>query len=287
MKIIKLFDEYFSGDLVTTEFFAFKTLQARPLISDTTYLAVPWAYLINQNKLNLINEVKKVSNGFTICQHVNYRIILPLIKRIGINALFTPHANCWDWKVKIRPFPHFAVNGIKPSKSKDILYSFVGLNSTKHLKNDVRRNIFSLNHPSNAFVIERKEWHWARENGWGDLSEISQANQKKEYQRILSKSRFSLCPRGYGVSTIRFWESLQAGAIPILISDKMQLPPEIDWSNSIIRIKENNIQNILKVINGISPKKEREMREECLKIYKNFSGQNFVNTIRNYYNESI
>lgn len=50
--------------------------------------------------------------------------------------------------------------------------------------------------------------------------EKSESMEFKKYLTCLSEHRFALCPRGNGVDTHRFWESLYLGVIPVLIKDE-------------------------------------------------------------------
>ena len=50
--------------------------------------------------------------------------------------------------------------------------------------------------------------------------------KKSEFVDIMAQSVATLCPRGFGVQSIRFYETLSAGRIPILISDHYVLPLE-------------------------------------------------------------
>jgi len=47
----------------------------------------------------------------------------------------------------------------------------------------------------------------------------------KEYSRASSEFKFVACPRGNGVDTHRFWETLYRGSIPIVIND--------EWAKSL------------------------------------------------------
>lgn len=51
--------------------------------------------------------------------------------------------------------------------------------------------------------------------------------QKDSYFELLADSRFVLCPRGIGLNSIRFFEALAYGRIPVLLSDEAKLP--LDW----------------------------------------------------------
>ena len=55
-----------------------------------------------------------------------------------------------------------------------------------------------------------------------------------------------MCPSGSGPNSIRFWESLAVGSIPVLLSDSLELPKHKLWDDVIIRIKEKNFKNIEK-----------------------------------------
>jgi hypothetical protein len=286
MKIHEYCIELFKTDPVITEYEAYRLLKSDPLIQEVNYLAVPWASLINQGKINSI-AIKPIKGGFTICQHTGYKWIIPALLEIGVEVLFAPHVDENHRDIKVFPFPHYAINGINPTKEKDIWYSFIGLDSTSKINSNLRRNIFKIKHPKSAVVKKRKHWHWARENNWSNLSEVQQKKEKIEYMDILARSRFSLCPRGFGASTLRFWESLKAGAIPVLLSDTMRLPGGIDWGQCIIRLREDEVGKIPGVLSTISIEEEHAMREACLKAYRNFSEDNFVKCIRDYLNETI
>ena len=266
--------EYFAGlfkkDQVATEYLAYKLLKENPIFN-TNYLAIPWSVLLNKNLLKSAPKIK-LQGGFAICQHIEYEKIIPLLMKIGVNTLFTPHVDKDYSGIMVLPFPHYPVNAPRPAGKKDILYSFLG--AATH---ECRKEILRLPKRKEIFIGERKDWHFNKK--------ISA--EKIEYQNILARSRFSLCPRGTGASTIRFWESLRAGAIPVLISDKMRLPEssEVDWEECTIKIKESDIAKIDDVIKNITPEKENKLRENCLRASSLFSGKNFVKCVRDYYKE--
>lgn len=272
-----VFHEYFLEDFgtdpVNTEFLAYKALKKHPLEVNVDYVVIPWAYLINTSSLHKVSKIK-VNSGFTICQHINYEVIIPFLREMGITTLFIPHAiKDKNYSgVTVLPFPHSAVNGVGPAQTKDIYYSFVGVSWT----HPVRAQILALPQRPDCVIKERRDWHFYQ-------SSAEQEIEKQEYQEILARSRFSLCPRGTGASTLRFWESLQAGAIPVLLSDQMTLPEEIDWDACIVRIPEEDVSKIDCILSEISLEQEQAMRAKCLEIFPLCSGDNIVNTIRVHY----
>ena len=177
------------------------------------------------------------------------------------------------------PFPHYPVNGTDPIEQKDIWFSFVGFNT-----HPTRKKLFTMQTPKSAIIKERKAWHFQRDVFDAKaMSKTQQAREKNEYQQLLARSRFSLCPRGTGASTIRPWESLQAGAIPVLISDDMQLPEGFDWSSCMIRIREKDIGSTVSILQSIDSQEEVVMRKNCLRAYNLFIKDDFANTIRMHY----
>ena len=65
------------------------------------------------------------------------------------------------------------------------------------------------------------------------------------------------------------------------------MPEGIDWKKIIIRIPEAEVERIPEVLKNITKERENKMRENCLKAYNQFSGENFVSPIRKHYDERI
>lgn len=269
----------FYEDLTKTEEIAYDLLIKKHWPFAVNYLAVPWNQILlsvmgnpSQYKIKLNSLFSfKINGGFTVVYNLDtYKhIILPILDAIGIGVVFTSSAtsNLRKFKnIKIEPFPYYAVNGVPPAIHKDILYGFIGMNS-----HAVRKTIFNMSHPKNTIIIQRPFWFCS--------------SGVAEYKDILARSRFSLCPRGKEPGSIRFYESLQAGAIPILISDDWRLPETFDWTRCVVKVKESDTLKIPEIIARISPEQETVMRQACLEAYKQFSGDNFISVIENYYNQ--
>jgi len=91
-----------------------------------------------------------------------------------------------------------------------------------------------------------------RPNGAPDGREVA------AYARELATTRFVLCPRGVASNSIRFFESLLFGRIPVLVSDDAKLPLEglIRFEDFVVRVPEKDItrahQYILEFLRGRS-----------------------------------
>lgn len=287
MRIFEYQTEFFPEDPVPTEWSACRVLKQTPLENPVNYLAAPWAVLMNKGKLESASKMR-IGGGFTVCQHSRYYELIPLLKTIGVDTLFCPHVSEKGTDgIRLFPFPHYAVNGTAPGKIKDLFYAFVGIDSTTPGGSELRRKIFLMSHPPGTVVIERKRWHWLRENGWGDFPEEEQIRERREYRDLLSRSEFSLCPRGFGAGTVRFWESLAAGAVPVLLSDFLKLPEGVDWEQCIVRIPERDVSLVPEILSGISKPRRAEMSRNCREVYARFSGGNFVSAIRAVYRETL
>lgn len=258
-----------------TETLAYQLLKKFPLTVTINYLAIPW-YSVTKRYLEQVPTIQ-LHGGFTISHGIDFLKIVPTLNKIGINVLFATHTpKHLAFKkvnnVLIVPFPHAPLFIIEPNKKKDLLYSFIGAET-----HPVRKKIFDMKHIKNSVIKRRNKWH-----------PFSEEYEKytKEYSNILSRSRFSLCPRGTGPNSIRFWESLHAGAIPILLSDEMTLPLGFDWTNCFVQIPEKEVDNFKEILKKISPAEEEKMRDRCYNAAKAFSYDNFINPIRIYYNEA-
>jgi predicted O-linked N-acetylglucosamine transferase (SPINDLY family) len=289
---------------------------------------IPWATLIDKysdltsngilpidkfKNLFIFSELNKftIKKGvsFTVCQHIYYHKIIPYLKKMGIDILFTPHADKNIPEilgVKILPYPLYSVNGFDMSNEvsngvsnadldKEIFYSFIGCYQNGYMSN-IRKNIFDMDHSDNTYIKQKQNWHFEknvyheqiRNKKMSMMDKMEQDNDVNIYKNILAKSRYSLCPSGTGPNSIRLWESLQSGAIPIILSDSLQLPniptelnssSLIKWKDVCVFMKESEINNIEKILSGIDHEREIEMRNNCLVVYKLFSNNVFISPI--------
>ena len=85
---------------------------------------------------------------------------------------------------------------------------------------------------------------------------ISQRVDISEYRKILSSSIFTLCPRGVGLSSYRFFECFHLNTIPVLFADDVILPfkNEIEYDKISVRIEESKCSDpdyILKTLKDV------------------------------------
>ena len=107
---------------------------------------------------------------------------------------------------------------------KEILASFIG--SETH---GIRKEIVETYSNDPDFFIKNKGWELVTS---GD--------------NITSRSKLTICPRGYGKSSFRMYEAMQLNSVPVYISDEEWLPwtEEINWDNLAIRVHSSEIKQI-------------------------------------------
>lgn len=112
------------------------------------------------------------------------------------------------------------------------LTSFVGDLSTHRIRN--------------RLVGLCKEMGWLAEGTprrW-PTAPAARAHYRNHYYHTIASSRFVLCPRGISPSTIRVFEVMRAGRVPVIISDAFIPPGPCDWSEFAIFVGEKNIGSI-------------------------------------------
>lgn len=61
----------------------------------------------------------------------------------------------------------------------------------------------------------------------------------------MSNSRFVLCPRGKGTSSIRLYEALASGCVPVILSDQWVAPEGPAWESFSIRWPESDAAGLV------------------------------------------
>src|SRR5690606_894086 len=135
----------------------------------------------------------------------------------------------------------------RAASERQYLYSFVGAYSPAGYLTPVRKWIVDLPPRTDAHVALRETWHYEHQV-YGEqvaLTPMSpdlhtiQNRRAREFDDVMLSSVFSLCPSGSGPNSIRLWESLGFGCIPVLLSDSLRLPGTArDWNEAILRVPE-------------------------------------------------
>lgn len=94
-----------------------------------------------------------------------------------------------------------------------------------------------------------------------------------EFKDIIERSVFSLCPRGYGRTSYRLYESMAAGSIPIYIWDDVEWLPYkqfLDWNKIAISINVSNLEKLPDLMKEYDDIRINSMRQETKKVYPEY-----------------
>ena len=74
------------------------------------------------------------------------------------------------------------------------------------------------------------------------------SSYKRRYANDLRSAKFILCPRGMGSGSIRLYEAMRAGRVPVIISDGWVPPLGPNWSAFSIRVREASVENLPRLL---------------------------------------
>lgn len=266
------------------------------------YLPLPWATFIDKKKFpaahikilgSRISAAKKILNqlGYklrvhTVCQHIRWRNLDECLPQLGITDLWISHKEKgFDsfGGIKLHAWTLYAVNYRDKSRSKGLVYkphaekkifaSFIGAHM-KHYPTEVRLRLNQLKDLP-GYIVEIKDlWHFNKVVynyqvfGQEKEKESIKADDVDRYNEVISDSIFSLCPAGAGPNTLRLWESLAVGSIPVVISDKHELPrlplqhesTTVEWHDIVVFHPEEAINTLDAKLRAISDSQRTEMQ---------------------------
>ncbi len=124
-----------------------------------------------------------------------------------------------------------------PANDLPYLYSFVGAVNNA----PVRRHLQTLTHPRSVFYDSSKDYQRA-------LYKKFNADEERDYWRryaeISQASKFILCPRGRGVSSVRLFDAMRMARVPVILSDDWVEPIGPCWPDFSIRVLEKDFARI-------------------------------------------
>jgi|GEM_PF-1099927 len=229
-----------------------------------TYVAYPWATLIDKLQSNakdarlhlrrfrqFCEMLPPGTIKLTVCQQIYMRQYMDLFAQAGIDHVFWSHATLQDTqdaalgaeRPAVHPFPLYPVQIAEAlpaaaitqdNAPRPFLFSFVGARANQHYPRKTRNFILDLlgNDPR-GLITGRLTWFYNkivydhqihRKAGSGPPESLVEQDQAAQFRAVLEQSTFSLCPAGTGPNSIRLWESIGAGAIPVILADDWAPP---------------------------------------------------------------
>lgn len=267
------------------------------------YFGFPWATLIDQflhkpemtKHLLLVLErykpyLQQFSKVVTVCQHIKMLDYQYLFEEVGITDIFwshaikgQPHLTRFP-EIKIHPFPLFPAQAcdLSPQKLRGVfrklLFCFVGSKSPSYYLTDSRNQIIKhLSNDKRGVIRSRDVWHY-RDIVYEYQIKKTVTYEKNlidkshtfEFKELLKQSVFSLCPSGSGPNSIRLWESIGYGSIPVVLSDTYLPPGDLDlWESAVVVCPEKSheikaLPDRLELLN--KDKKSLDQKKDALQV---------------------
>ena len=280
------------------------------------YLGLPWATWLDQRRNDAsqhqarrelmlqrvrlsgfrraLAEIGAELRVHTVCQHVNWREMLPTWRTLGVTDAWLSHAPGDDdvplhKGVMLHPWRLFAVNvedrsraiglriGTDPAE-KSLLASFVGAHADHYLS-DVRLRLKVFADEPGFHIKVTEKWHF-EDVVYGHqvdrrplVSSYQVDASVRRYNELLSDSVFSLCPAGAGANTLRLWESLAVGSVPVVLGPMPKMPfggtlESIDWARIAIHVPQERLDQLPKILRGIPLEEVRERQRMAMRAFE-------------------
>ncbi|NJL20895.1 MAG: tetratricopeptide repeat protein [Leptolyngbyaceae cyanobacterium SM1_3_5] len=245
-----------------------------PQQHDTTnvvYFGFPWATLIDKllhgvdkNEADALmeklgsfkGELKKYTRIITVCQHVRLLEFEEIFNEVGVTDIFWSHT-VKDQKVLpsypntlLHPFPLYPVQAIDDNETEAervYLYSFNGSHAPENYLTDIRNKIIDhLSNDSRGCIVASNQWYYQKvvyeHQIWKSIKETDNLVDKdasEKFKQLMKQSMFALCPSGSGPNSIRLWEAIGLGAIPVVLADTYLPPGDLAlWYEAIVACPE-------------------------------------------------
>lgn len=219
------------------------------------YIDIAWTscYINPNQSQGLQEELDKLDRSkeyFTVSQHDD-----AIIENLPPNTLcFNAGGNNGGIPIPL------ICSEMPPIETKDvektISASFVG-----SITHPVRDEMYQTLRDMTDYVFRVKSW----------TPEVVEEDFES-FTSIASRSKFLLCPRGYGLNSFRLYEAFQLGCVPVIITDKFFLPwqDELYWPDFSVLITRNNIENIHFVLDNVTESDYNNMLSNGQKLYKEY-----------------
>lgn len=265
----------------------------------------PERYLERIKTLIAMYKQLAESHGFalkahTVCQHIHWARMLEKAEWLGVTDFHISHKSSCSEGVQqevgttltLHGWPLIAVNYVTPERSegmerkpvieRKLLASFIGAHMP-HYRDDSRIKLFEAAKKcgrDDVLVDLGNEWHFNKVvyeeqvlNKEVDAHHIDEHNKKTfRYNTILSDSKFSLCPEGAGPNTLRFWESIAVGSVPVIFSkDLAVLEENRALLDNVIIWEENIGAELFSLLESIDERTLSKMSAAVIESYNNIS----------------
>src|SRR5262245_38882652 len=121
---------------------------------------------------------------------------------------------------------------------KDLLFFFAGRPS-----HPVRKRLMRLHFPEGDVVMLDTSTYKHFQT-----DEVVQQAAKAHYWELALRSKFGLCPRGAGTSSVRLFELMEAAISPVIIADDWVPPIGPKWEEFALFVPETQIASLYEIV---------------------------------------
>jgi exostosin family protein len=128
-----------------------------------------------------------------------------------------------------------------PDHDLPYLFSFMG--SVRNAR--VRAKLETLRHPRSFFQNTTEDFDRILRR---QMDRSERLDYDRRYAELTKATKFVLCPRGLSASSIRLFETMRMGRVPVILSDAWIPPIGPRWDEFAIRIPESDFASIPKIL---------------------------------------
>jgi hypothetical protein len=128
-----------------------------------------------------------------------------------------------------------------PAHDLPYLFSFMG--SVRNAR--VRVNLATLRHRRSFFQNTEQDFDRILDR---KMDRRERLDYDRRYAELTKASKFVLCPRGLSASSIRLFETMRMGRVPVILADGWVPPFGPDWDKFSIRIREPDFARVPEIL---------------------------------------
>lgn len=209
---------------------------------------------------------------------------IDVLKQFGVRRVFMDGGSDFERrKLRARgimplPFTFLTQRPPPPPRRKDVLFSFIGGASNQ---GSGIRSVIKQRFAGHPFVLVRPDNFWMTLRKFPE-SEILRS--EAQYDEAMARSRFALCPGGWSPQSVRFYEALGAGAIPVVIAENW-FGPAWNWEETCIFLTQGEFDSVAhsakdfeKFLERYSAREDK-MRENCRRAWQVFNRESLADYV--------
>ena len=135
-----------------------------------------------------------------------------------------------------------------------------------YLRNEILQNLSKSNLLSKNFILRQKYRA-------GASTKTERYHTQVEFYNNIKDSDYTLCMRGAGNFSVRFYEVLAMGRIPLYVETNGLLPLEdtVDWKSHVVWVDYKNRENIASILKhfheGLTDKTFKKLQESNRQLF--------------------